>query len=54
MFELFYKMSFIKYLIALVPNNKPADEYMFLLEAKGNGFLNYGTTNAIAKGTKYN
>ncbi len=33
----------------LVPNNKPTDEYMFLLEAQREWLLNYGTTTAIAK-----
>ena len=36
----------------LVPNNKPTDEYMFLLEAQREWLLNYGTTTAVAKNIK--
>tara|TARA_B100000902_G_C27295931_1_gene909913 strand:- start:156 stop:1118 length:963 start_codon:yes stop_codon:yes gene_type:complete len=33
----------------LIKDNKPTDEYMFLLEAQREWLINYGTTSAIAK-----
>ena len=34
----------------LVKNNKPTDEYIFLLEAQREWLENYGTTTKVAEG----